>query len=247
MQEARPVVASNGVTVHREPLLELRCMRPERAVHILWSAIYELWRLSWFCAPGTRGREVPQPVSLGAWLEAVHQNSAHREEEDPGSVSMFTPVAAKELAHEAGALLKIGMAGARFDASDGSLLYAIDTEAALQIQSFLNTKVSDQRLRPGLPVFADQATAILAMGRATGGVIRRFRLSPWLAVYHSSWAMRALDKALGQTEDHDRPHKRPPAQDQPAPKRARTQPPKTPPPTAAAAAAASTLRTSEDT
>lgn len=212
---------SHSPRVIREPLLEIRRMRADRARQVFWEALYELWRLSWFCVATASPRRqsplqnLPRPIPLHAWLLALDQGQQQRWEDQgtqnqtdtaaaaasrPDTLSgngRRTPITPDELAHIAGGLIKAGAASSRFDLSTGALVYCIDPEGATRIQQYLNQCVSDQRLRPGIPVSGDQAAALVAR---RGGVRFMLHLNPRLAELHTAWAVRALTRAIESAE-----------------------------------------------
>lgn len=201
LQGQYPDAINNGGTRPvRQLLFEEARMRSPRAAPLIWRAMYELWRLSWYHINDTEDRDTrifPTLILLGAWLQAIrtsYESSQQQHQHQhlyprPTIPQPKVPVSMRELVQLASALVSpMNVATTRWSPSLRQPLYAIHPVMGEQIQQYLHETVQQQSLRPGIPTSADQLRA-LAVTPPMPAIVH---LSPYLTTYHTAWTQQHL-------------------------------------------------------
>jgi hypothetical protein len=190
-----------GTRPVRQLLFEEARMRSPRAAPLIWRAMYELWRLSWYHINDTGDHDTrvfPTLIRLGAWLQAIRTSYDPSQEQQhhhqhlyprPTTPQPQVPVSMRELVQLASALVSpMNVATTRWSPSLCQPLYAIHPVMGEQIQQYLHETVQQQSLRPGIPTSADQLRALAV----TPPMPATVHLSPYLTTYHTAWAQQHL-------------------------------------------------------
>lgn len=214
-QPTPPVSFRNGFTAdattatttapqsHRKVLFEDARMATPRLRKFLWRALYDIWRLSWYCTH-TKTLHVDRPslyprfISLKDWLVAVRDPYDQTQHDDEREVK----VSAEELLSIAGAWITSRMVTTRWSRQTDTLRYAITPWAGSCIQLFLNQDLP-QQMRTGVPGAGEQMTICsLSANRALGGWLH---VSPQVRIYHAQWVAHIIDNTLTQARGNEPP------------------------------------------
>ena len=187
--------------LRRERLFEDARMRRPRIMRLLWRALYEIWRLSWYCGPaatgGTAARLHPCFVRLGDWLAAVRVDYK-RGDAEAQRPACKVDITAQELLSIAGAQIKMRMVTTRWWPQDNTLRYAITPWAGSCVQLFLNHQDVPQALRPGVPAATDHLHA------CSQSVVRDLgvwlHISPQVRTYHAQWVSGVIQNTVQQAD-----------------------------------------------
>lgn len=212
---AAAATRSTTTTHRRERLFENAHMRKPRTTHLLWRSLYEIWRLSWYCAPGSNAprfsttdvpHTYPRFVQLGEWLVAVRatyddsgQDAAFLQNANGHKPRRSVAVTAGELLTIAGAQIKARMVTTQWCPQDDTLRYAITPWAGSCVQLCLNdTQQLPQHMRPGVPASEAQLRVCSYSSVRKLGVW--IHVSPEVRVYHAQWVEHVLQTTASLAE-----------------------------------------------